>query len=59
MTLEEKAAQITSAMERMVVASDPKSSLVDQKGAFLPERAAEWMKNGLGQISRRAGCATA
>ena len=55
MTLEEKAAQLTSAMERTVVAADPKSSLVDQKGAFLPERAAVWMKNGLGQISRPSG----
>jgi beta-glucosidase len=55
MILEEKVAQITSAMERMVVASDPKASLVDQKGAFLPERAAVWMKNGLGQISRPSG----
>jgi beta-glucosidase len=55
MTLEEKAAQLTSAMERMVVASDPKSALVDQKGAFLPERAAVYMKNGLGQISRPSG----
>jgi beta-glucosidase len=55
MTLEEKAAQLTSAMERMALASDPKSSFVDEKGAFLPERAAVWLRNGLGQISRPSG----
>jgi beta-glucosidase len=55
MTLEEKVAQITSAMERLAVASDPKSSFVDPKGSFLPERAAALMKNGLGEISHASG----
>jgi beta-glucosidase len=55
MTLEEKVAQLTSAMERMVNASDPKSSFVDSKGSFLPERAAELLKDGIGQISRPSG----
>jgi len=55
MTLEEKIAQLTSAMDRMVSASDPKSSLVDEKGAFQPERASVLIKNGLGQISRPSG----
>ena len=55
MTLEEKIAQLTSAMDRMVIASDPKSSLVDAKGAFQPDRAAVLIKNGLGQISRPSG----
>jgi beta-glucosidase len=51
MSPQEKAAQRISAMERTVVASDPKSSLVDFKGNFLPERAASLMKDGIGQIS--------
>jgi beta-glucosidase len=55
MTPEEKVAQVTSAMERMVVANDPKSALVDQKGMFLPDRAVVYLKNGIGQISRPSG----
>ena len=55
MTLEDKIAQLTSAMDRMVIASDPKSSLVDAKGQFLPDRAAVLMKDGIGQISRPSG----
>ena len=55
MTLEEKIAQLTSAMERTVNSSDPKSSLVDAKGAFQPERAAVLIKDGIGQISRPSG----
>ena len=55
MTLEEKIAQLTSAMERTVNVSDPKSSLVDAKGSFLPERAAVLIKDGIGQISRPSG----
>jgi beta-glucosidase len=55
MTLEEKVAQVISAMQNMAVASDPKSSLVDQEGTFLSDRAAVYMKNGLGQISRPSG----
>ncbi len=55
MTLEEKVAQLTSAMERLVIVSDPKSSLVDDKGVFSPERAGALIKNGIGQISRPSG----
>jgi beta-glucosidase len=55
MTLEEKIAQLTSAMDRMVLASDPKSSLVDAQGSFLPDRAKVVLKNGIGQISRPSG----
>jgi len=55
MTLEEKVAQLTSAMERLAIASDPKSSLVDSQGNFSPDKAAIFLKNGLGQISRPSG----
>jgi beta-glucosidase len=55
MTLEEKIAQLTSGMDRTVLASDPKSALVDAKGSFQPERAAVLIKNGIGQISRPSG----
>ncbi|MBP2671754.1 MAG: glycoside hydrolase, family 3 domain protein, partial [candidate division NC10 bacterium] len=55
MTLEEKIAQLTSGMDRTVMASDPKSSLVDAKGNFEPDRAAVLLKNGIGQISRPSG----
>ena len=55
MTLEEKIAQLTSGMDRTMLASDPKSSLVDAKGSFQPDRAAVLMKNGIGQISRPSG----
>ncbi len=55
MTLEEKAAQLIGGMERSIFEKDPKSSLVDEKGNFLPERASELLKNGLGQISQPGG----
>ncbi len=55
MTLEEKIAQLTSAMDRIVTVSDPKSSLVDSKGLFQPDRASALIKNGIGQISRPSG----
>ena len=55
MTLEEKAAQLIGGMERSLFANDPKSSIVDQKGKFLPERASALIKNGLGQISQPGG----
>jgi beta-glucosidase len=55
MTVEEKIAQVISAMEGMASASDPKSSLVDAKGVFLPERAAVLIKYGIGQISHASG----
>jgi beta-glucosidase len=55
MTVEEKAAQLIGGMERTIFANDAKSSIVDQKGKFLPERASELLKNGLGQISQPGG----
>lgn len=49
MTLEEKLAQLQSAWEN----SDfPVERFTDDKGAFLPARAAVVLKNGLGEISR-------
>ena len=52
MTLEEKVAQMESAWENRQFFSDPQALFVDQKGTFLPERAAVLLKNGLGEISR-------
>jgi beta-glucosidase len=52
MTLEEKIAQLEGAWENKQFFPDPQAMFVDQKGAFLPERAAVLIKNGLGEISR-------
>jgi beta-glucosidase len=52
MTLEEKVAQMQGAWENKSFHKDPETMFVDEKGNFLPERAAVLMKNGLGQISR-------
>ena len=52
MTLEEKLAQIQSAWENPQFFKDPKMLFVDEKGAFVPERAAVLMKYGLGEFSR-------
>src|SRR5271168_2376313 len=52
MTLEEKVAQMESAWENRQFFSDPQALFVDDKGIFLPERAAVLLKNGLGEISR-------
>ncbi|MDR1726775.1 MAG: glycoside hydrolase family 3 C-terminal domain-containing protein [Acidobacteriota bacterium] len=52
MTLEEKVAQLTSVMDRTARADDPQATLVDEKGAFQPERAAALLKDGIGQMSR-------
>jgi beta-glucosidase len=52
MTLEEKVAQMESAWENRQFFSDPQALFVDEKGTFLPERAAVLLKNGLGEISR-------
>jgi beta-glucosidase len=52
MTLEEKVAQMESAWENKSFHKDPQTMFVDEKGNFLPERAAVLMKDGLGQISR-------
>jgi beta-glucosidase len=52
MTLEEKVAQMQGAWENKSFHKDPQTMFVDEKGNFLPERAAVLMKDGLGQISR-------
>ena len=52
MTLEEKVAQMESAWENRQFFSDPQALFVDDKGVFLPDRAAVLLKNGLGEISR-------
>jgi beta-glucosidase len=52
MTLEEKVAQMEGAWENKSFHKDPQTMFVDEKGTFLPERAAVLMKDGLGQISR-------
>jgi beta-glucosidase len=52
MTLEEKIAQLEGAWENKQFFHDPQELFVDDKGQFLPERAAALMKNGLGEISR-------
>ncbi len=55
MTLEEKVAQLTSTMEMLGFDSDAQTSFVDKEGKFLPERAADMFKHGIGQISRPSG----
>jgi len=55
MTLEEKVAQLTSTMEMLGFDSGEKNSFVDKEGKFLPERAAEMFRHGIGQISRPSG----
>src|ERR1700740_3762157 len=52
MTLEEKVAQMEGAWENKNFHKDPQTMFVDEKGNFLPVRAALLMKDGLGQISR-------
>ncbi len=52
MTLEEKVAQLEGAWENRQFHSDPKTLFVDEKGTFLPERAAALIKDGLGEMSR-------
>jgi beta-glucosidase len=52
MTLEEKLAQLESAWENSQFFKNPQDLFVDDKGAFLPERAAVLLKYGLGEISR-------
>src|SRR5215469_16915803 len=52
MTLEEKIAQLEGAWENRQFFKDPQSLFVDEKGAFLPERASVLLKNGLGEMSR-------
>ena len=55
MTLEEKVAQLTSTMEMLGFGSGAQKSFVDKEGKFLPERAAEIFRHGIGQISRPGG----
>ncbi len=52
MTLEEKVAQLESAWENRQFHKDPQTEMVDDKGNFLPERAAALYKNGLGELAR-------
>jgi beta-glucosidase len=52
MTLEEKVAQLGSVWEDTNFVKDPQLLFVDEKGAFLPDRAAVFLKDGLGEFSR-------
>jgi beta-glucosidase len=52
MTLEEKVAQMESAWENRQFFSDPQTLFIDEKGVFLPDRAAVLLKYGLGEVSR-------
>ena len=52
MTLEEKIAQLVSVWEDRQFFKDPQKLLIDEKGKFLPDRAAAMIKNGLGEFSR-------
>jgi beta-glucosidase len=52
MTLEEKIAQLEGAWENRQFHRDPQTMFIDEKGSFLPERAAVLLKYGLGQMSR-------
>ena len=52
MTLEEKIAQIEGTWQNRGNQKDDKQLFVDEKGAFIAERAAVVLKNGLGQMSR-------
>ena len=52
MTLEEKVAQLESLWENRAFHKDPKTLITDDKGNFLPERAANLFKDGIGEMSR-------
>ena len=52
MTLEEKLAQMEGAWENPQFINQQQAFFVDDKGAFLSEKAAVVLKNGLGEISR-------
>lgn len=52
MTLEEKVAQLEGVWENPAFMRTPESRFVDEKGTFLPERAALLLKDGIGQMSR-------
>ncbi len=59
MTLEEKVAQLESAWENRQFHKDLQTLMVDDKGNFLPERAAALFKNGLGELARPSEPTTA
>lgn len=52
MTLEEKIAQLEGAWENRGFPQNQSRIFIDEKGAFLPDRAAASLKNGLGEMSR-------
>jgi len=52
MTLEEKVAQLEGAWENKQFFPDARALYVDDKGNFLPDKAAELLKFGLGEMSR-------
>jgi beta-glucosidase len=52
MTLEEKVAQLESLWENRAFHKDPKTLITDDHGNFLPERAANLFKDGIGEMSR-------
>lgn len=52
MTLEEKVAQILGVWENPAFMRTPESRFVNEKGTFLPDRAAVLLKDGIGQMSR-------
>jgi beta-glucosidase len=52
MTLEEKVAQLEGVWENQQFMKTPESRFVDEKGAFVPERAAVLLPHGIGQMSR-------
>src|SRR5207237_5890694 len=52
LTLEEKIAQLEGTWQNRGNQKDLNQLFVDEKGAFLPDRAATILKNGLGQMSR-------
>jgi beta-xylosidase len=52
MTLEEKVAQLEGTWQNRDFVKDPQRLLLDEKGNFVPERAAVILKSGLGEMSR-------
>jgi beta-glucosidase len=54
MTLEEKIAQLQGSWQNHQFPQDAKFFFVDDKGAFLPDRAAATLKLGIGEISHPA-----
>jgi beta-glucosidase len=52
MTLEEKVAQLEGIWQNRSFMKDPSVFFLDEKGNFLPDRAAVLLKNGLGEMTR-------